>query len=170
VTPIREARLRADFRMVSELVSQSGGTIRIEETTGNPPEIYVLGYRCTGIERLNANNPVYRSDHRVRIELPANYPGHKPLVAMLTPIFHPHIWENNIVCIGQWKINEYLDRLVLRIGAIIQYDPQYFDFGSPANHTAASWAQVHKRLFPVGTCNFTKPANGSGEISWTTLK
>lgn len=172
MSSVRQRRLGEDFRMVTELVAASGVALTIIETRGTPPETYVLKYQCRGIERIDRDAPVYRIEHRVRIELPAAYPAQQPVAIMLTPIFHPHVFSTSIICLGKrWTPAEYLDSLILRIGAIIQYDPQYFDFLSPANREAASWAQGHMRLFPVGRCNFREARSGSsGEMLWTNIK
>ena len=169
---VRQRRLTSDFEMVRALASNSAGTIAIDRVSGNPPERYVITYRCRGVERLDGSSrPVYRDVHTVQIDLSAAYPGQKPMASMLTPIFHPHIWTNNVICLGKrWTPAEYLDSLVLRIGAIIQFDPQYFDFGSPANSVAATWARQNMRLFPVGKCNFKASQQSTGTISWTTIK
>jgi len=172
MSSVRQRRLSEDYRMVMELVAASGGALAISETRGTAPETYVLKYRCKGIERIDRDAPVYRDEHRVRIELPAAYPAQQPVAIMLTPIFHPHVFPMNNICLGKrWTPAEYLDSLILRIGAIIQYDPQYFDFSSPANREAASWAQGHMQMFPVGRCNFRELRSGPiGEMQWTNIK
>ena len=48
---IREKRLENDFKELSQLVSDSGGTLAIVSTQGKPPNQYVIEYRCRGIER-----------------------------------------------------------------------------------------------------------------------
>lgn len=162
---------QADLQMVQSLVSNSGGTLTIERVSGNPPEGYVIAYRCRGIERINGGRPVYRDVHRVQIELAASYPAQQPRATMLTPIFHPHVFPNDVICLGRrWTPAEYLDNLILRIGAIIQYDPQYFDFNSPANSSATTWAQQNMRSFPIGTCNFKTGQSPAGTIAWTSIK
>jgi ubiquitin-protein ligase len=172
MSSVRQRRLNEDYRMVTELIAASGSTLSIKESRGSPPETYLLNYRCKGIERVECDTPVYRNEHRVCIELPAVYPAQQPVATMLTPIFHPHVFPTSVICLGRrWTPAEYLDSLILRIGAIIQYDPQYFDFSSPANRDAASWAQRHMRLFPVGRCSFREPLSASsGEMLWTNIK
>jgi ubiquitin-protein ligase len=168
---VRHRRLQADLQMVQSLVSNSGGTLVIGGVSGNPPESYVMQYRCKGIERIDQGHPVYREIHRVQIDLAASYPAQQPKDTMLTPIFHPHVFTHNLICLGKrWTPAEYLDSLVLRIGAIIQYDPQYFDFNSPANTAAAAWARQNMRLFPIGRCNFKVVQRPTGAISWTNIK
>ena len=43
---VREKRLQNDFQNLSELVDNSGGTLAIISTSGNPPYEYVIEYRC----------------------------------------------------------------------------------------------------------------------------
>ena len=49
---IREKRLENDFKELSQLVRNSGGTLSIVSTKGKPVEVYTIEYRCKGIERL----------------------------------------------------------------------------------------------------------------------
>jgi hypothetical protein len=62
-----------------------------------------------------------------------------------------------------------LDQLVLRIGSIVQYEPQYFNFNSPANPVAAAWAHANLRLFPLGHCKFRDAAEAQVAVQWTDL-
>ena len=168
---VRQRRLASDYQRLKALAEASGGTLIIESTAGNPPDTYVLAYKCRGIERLTGNGPVYRDSHRVEIRLPAIYPALQPLCTVLTPIFHPHVWQNNMVCLGKsWRPAEYLDLLALRIGAVIQCEPQYFDFEHPANREAAAWAHQHMTLFPLGNCKFWVSPDPMAQIQWTDMK
>ena len=168
---VRNARLRSDHDRLQALVKGSEGSITIDSQKGTPPQTYVLSYKCKGIERLNGDKPVYRNLHRVQIQFGASYPAQQPTVTMLTPIFHPHVFTHNAVCLGRrWTPSEYLDNLVLRIGSIIQYEPQYIDFASPANSTAASWARSHMNMFPIDRCTFKgSQSSNEGGIQWTNL-
>ena len=167
---VRQRRLTADHQRLKALVESSGGTLSIESAAGDPPEVYVLLYKCRGIERLNSDAPVYRDSHRVQIRLPAIYPALQPLCTMLTPLYHPHVWQNNMVCLGKsWRPAEYLDLLALRLGAIIQCEPQYFDFEHPANREAAEWTRQHMSLFPLDTCKFWVPPDPMAQIQWTEM-
>ncbi len=47
--------------------------------------------------------------------------------------------------------SEFLDLFVKRVGSIICFDPDYFDFNSPANRTAMDWAKRHMNSFPTDT-------------------
>lgn len=161
-------RLTSDYQKVLDLVASSGGTVEMVSARGNPPNDYTVVYHCRGLTNLSGSMPVYGEHHKVRLQLTANYPREKPVVTMLTPMFHPHVFTNLTVCIGTWIINESLDNLLLRLGAIIQYHPDYFNFSSPANPLAANWAKLNLGLFPLGQCNF-KGLPGNGGVQWTNL-
>lgn len=169
---VRDRRLESDLQKLTQLAERSDGTVRITSTSGKPPHTYTIALRCKGIECLNGNSPVFREYHQIAIQLPAAYPSPagRPVVSFLTPIFHPHVFPNQMVCLGSTVVGEYLDSLVLRIGALIQCDPKYFNFSSPANREAAQWAQQHRHLFPLGTCSFAGTKTGGSEIEWTELK
>ncbi|NCS00653.1 MAG: hypothetical protein GPJ07_01295 [Microcystis aeruginosa G13-07] len=149
---VRETRLTNDLRQVSELIANSGGSLKLISKTGNPPYEYVIEYRCKGIETVNGNNPVYRNTHQVKIILGTNYPREKPDVKFLTPIFHPNVFSNQNVCLGNyWTPGETVTELILRIGKIIQYSKDVLNLKSPANGTAKTWASNNMSRFPVDT-------------------
>ncbi|MCA2685278.1 MAG: hypothetical protein IM504_01415 [Microcystis sp. M038S2] len=149
---VRETRLTNDLRQVSELIANSGGSLKLISKTGNPPYEYVIEYRCKGIETVNGNNPVYRNTHQVKIILGTNYPREKPDAKFLTPIFHPNVFSNQNVCLGNyWTPGETVTELILRIGKIIQYSKDVLNLKSPANGTAKTWASNNMSRFPVDT-------------------
>jgi hypothetical protein len=156
----RDLRLQSDYAGVLALVHASRGTLRIDEVKGRPPDAYTLTYRCRGIESLKAGKPVYRATHSVRIQLPARYPAPSapPIVKMLTPIFHPHVYPNLEVCMGSWQTSEYLEDFVLRLGALIQYDRIYMNVRDPANEEAVDWARKNLILLPTDHCTFGSEA------------
>ncbi len=152
----RDLRLQSDYAHLHELAAHSGGTLRIEETTGQPTDQYILAYRCRTIERLDHGRPVYRNLNRVEIKLPAKYPApfDAPRVRMLTPVWHPHVYKSLVVCMGDWKTSEYLDAFALRLGALLQFEKEFFDVRDPANEEAIDWARRNLLLFPTDTCTF----------------
>lgn len=162
---VREKRLTNDFKELSDFVANSGGSLRIVSTAGNPPYEYVIEYRCKGIEKLQGDNPVYRNTHQVKIKLGSNYPKQKPDATFLTPIFHPNVWPSRDVCLGDyWTPSETLTQLVLRIGKIIQYSKDVLNLGSSANSSAKSWASNKMSLFPIDHQAFKIAIKG-----WTDL-
>jgi ubiquitin-protein ligase len=152
----RDLRLQSDYTHLRSLAEGSGGTLTIEECKGRPPDHYVLVYKCRSIERLENGKPLYRSLHRVEIKLPAKYPAPyaAPRVRMLTPLWHPHVYKNLVVCMGDWKTSEYLDAFALRLGALLQFEKEFFDIRDPANEEAIDWARKHLLLFPTDICTF----------------
>jgi hypothetical protein len=73
---------------------------------------------------------------------------------MLTPVWHPHVYKNLVVCMGDWTTSEYLDVFALRLGALLQFEKEFFDVRDPANEEAIDWARRNLLLFPTDTCTF----------------
>lgn len=171
MTDVRKKRLQSDCDRVRELVAQSGGTVEISSTSGNPPTLYELTYHCAGVVRVVAERPELRYAHKVQIELGLDYPRIQPRARVLsTPNFNPHVWrDTSVLCLGRWAANEFLDDLVLRIGGIIQLEPRYLNEKSPANREAMDWARENKHLLPVGTCTFRRETRCRGNIQWENL-
>lgn len=154
---VREERLENDYRALQRLCAFNEPVkIKILEKKGQPPEEYRIQLsNCKGVESVISDLPKYRTEHILVIsKFSANYPdpGELPTVKMETPIFHPNIYSKS----GEFcfrgnefgKINEPLDTLVERIISMIQYEN--LKFGTPANKTAAEWADKHKHyLFPL---------------------
>ncbi|MBI6546658.1 MAG: hypothetical protein HY692_07675 [Cyanobacteria bacterium NC_groundwater_1444_Ag_S-0.65um_54_12] len=146
----RARRLYSDHEKVLALLAKNHDALLLERTGGSPPAAYWLLYRCRGIAKLAENEPVFRTTHQLELRLPSSYPLQSPSVHVNTPIFHPHVFENGDVCLGaRWQVGEGLDNLLIRIGAILRYEPVYLDFDSAANREAAKWAQQHLALFPL---------------------
>ena len=152
----RDIRLRSDHIHLQRLAAGSGGTLLVEHTRGNPPDEYILVYKCRTIERLDKGRPVYRSFNRVEIKLPARYPApfDAPKARMLTPLWHPHVYKNLVICMGTWTTSEYLDAFALRLGALLQFEKEFFDIRDPANEEAIDWARRNLLLFPTDACTF----------------
>ena len=164
---IREKRLENDFKELSQLVNNSGGTLAIASTQGKPVEVYTIEYRCKGIESLRNNQPVYRTTHRVEITLGNNYPREKPNAKFITPIFHPNVYTSLNVCLGsEWTMAENLSELVIRIGKIIQYSDDVLNLKSPANSAAKNWAKNNMQRFPVDSQTFKANKKPTSTIVW----
>ena len=151
----RERRLRSDYEKVKRLVRDSGGSLRLVDVYGNPPRRYVIEYHCNGLVKKKDGRMMLRLRHQVDIGLDSDYPMSKPAARMLTPIFNPHIYTSNDICLGVvWSPSETLDTLILRIGALIQLDPQVLNAGSPANVYANDWVAKNRHKIPLGTVSF----------------
>lgn len=152
----RELRLKADHEHLQQLARRSGGTIAVESARGRPPDDYVIVFRCRGIERLEGGKPVYRQLHRVHIRLPARYPAPSapPAARMLTPLFHPHVYPDQTICIGFWQTTENLESFVLRLGDMLRLSRQYLNVKDPANQEAMDWLAKNLILTPTDNCTF----------------
>ncbi len=168
----RTRRLTVDHGKLEALVARSGGALEIARSTGKPPHRYVLVLACKGIERLEGDQAVFRTEHRFEIRIPAAYPLVPPHVRLLTPIFHPHVHANQDVCIGyRWAVGEGLDNLVVRIASFIRGEPGYFDLDSVANAEAADWVEAHMALFPLQADPFgggpsARPVPAERRVVW----
>ena len=153
----REMRLEEDAKQLRNLVNSSNGTIQIVSFRGVPPQEYQLLFRCRGIAGIVNDRPVYSDIHRVKIRLPLKYPAPSgpPHVTLLTSLFHPHVYTNGEVCIGDWETSEFLEEFVLRLGGLFQFDRRYLNVKDPANDAANHWAQKNLRLLPTDSVDFT---------------
>jgi len=160
-------RLQSDFRKVKELVSNSGGSLKLIETTGNPPTSYVMEYHCPSLVKDQFGSLHIEYNHQIQINLGANYPIGKPTAKVLTSIFNPHVFTHNTICLGAvWSVSETLDTLILRIGALLQLDPKVLDPKSPANYEAMNWVQTHKNKLPLGKISFKAKKDTNNKIIW----
>ncbi len=155
ITPMRMRRLKSDHEQMQRAFSK-WPHIRIEASTGNPPESYIVEYTLRGLERVpKVKDPVPREKHRVEVQLVSEYPRVGPKCRMLTPIFHPNI-DPATICVGDhWTAGERLVDLVVRIGEMISY--QAYNIKSPLNGEAAMWADLHGGELPIDTRNLRPP-------------
>ncbi len=167
---IRERRLENDFKELTTLVNTSGAKLALISKQGQPPYHYIIEYRCRGIARVQGIEPTFRTTHRVEINIGSNYPKEKPDAKFLTAIFHPNVYTNQRVCLGNyWTMAETLSELVLRIGKIIQYSDDVLNLESPANPDAKNWAKNNLRRFPVDTQTFKVNQKLLTTIVWNDL-
>jgi ubiquitin-protein ligase len=155
VNPVRERRLRSDYTAARAVCMASRQRIVLEECLGDPPEAYHFVYHCLGVARMEGNTPVYAEQHRVFVQFPAQYPAQAPLLRILSPAVHPHVWANGVVCLGAWRPTEKLDSLLQRVGDILTYAPAALNWRSVANDEAAAWARQNLDLFPLDQPLFT---------------
>ncbi len=169
MSTVRERRLRHDHDALLRLCEQTHQRIAVERAEGNPPSVYVLALHGRSVACLQDGQPLYTTRPRVRIQFPAQYPAEPPQASVLSPIFHPHIWPNRMVCLGKWSPAEKLDSLVLRIASILIFDPAQFNWKSVANHEAAAWAQHHLQLFPLDDLFQSLPQqpSESRQLQWS---
>lgn len=165
----RENRLKTDYQKLQAAVAVSGGDIRLVRASGSPPTRYVIEFHCPSLFREPGGRLSSRQVHQVEISLGAEYPlpGGRPTARLITPVFNPHVFESGTICLGEWKPTETLDVLVLRIGALLQWDPKVLNPHSPANHEAMNWAMQHPEKLPLGTVTFKAVAKLEDRVRWT---
>ena len=147
--PVRRRRLLSDLAAAQRVASASEGRIILQSAAGDPPESYVFLFRCRSLSALTPQGPVFTDQHFVRLQCSAAYPAQPPFATMLSPVIHPHIWPNSLLCLGTWKPHEKFDSLLQRIGSILCYDPSAINWRSVADDAAAAWARTQQHLFPL---------------------
>jgi ubiquitin-protein ligase len=142
----RLRRLIADHDSVRQLVQQS--TILDMSCSGDPVSTYLFRFNGRGLALDSDGNLMEQWSHEVRVHLGANYPRVSPELHWLTPIFHPNISANGLVCLGgystHWVPSLRLDDLCLMLWDMIRY--RNFDISSPYNRTAAEWAKTQRHF------------------------
>ena len=102
----RLRRLESDWRAMQQLQAESS---LIHITTpatpfAGPPEVYVVRFLGRGVWKPESSNAVLlREGHEVLIRLGASYPRMIPELVWRTPIFHPNISSNGVVCLGGYS-------------------------------------------------------------------
>ena len=141
----RRRRLRNDLKALQRLRAES--SIFEFAATGDPPESYLIRFHGRGLTRAGKGRVEIRGVHEVRIDLGASYPRQMPEMAWQSPIFHPNISGNGVVCLGgygtYWVPSLNLDELCEMLWDMVRY--RNFDVESPYNREAANWAKVQKQ-------------------------
>ena len=146
----RLRRLLADYDGICQLRDQS--TILEFESSGEPPQKYRLKFSGTGIWRGPGNRIKLSDRHECLIEFGAAYPRLVPNLAWQTPIFHPNISNNGVVCLGgygtHWAPSLTLAELCSMLWDMIRF--KNYDTESPYNREAAIWAKSQTDfVFPI---------------------
>ena len=144
----RERRLDADYQSVRKLMAES--SIFSFESSGATPTRYEFCFRGKGLARDKAGTIYVAEKHEVVVELGASYPRLIPTLAWQSPIFHPNISNNGVVCLGgygtHWVPSLTLSAMCTMLWDMIRY--KNFDAQSPYNRDAAMWA-VHQTDFQL---------------------
>lgn len=148
----RDRRLNADFKSVQQLMEES--SIFSFEANGMPPQKYRLIFKGSGFWRDNYGVISVIHRHEVLVELGAAYPRMVPNLAWQTPIYHPNISNNGVVCLGgygtHWVPSLTLNEMCTMLWDMIRY--KNFDTESPYNREAALWAKTQSDFqFPIDT-------------------
>lgn len=158
----RDRRLNSDFRSVQKLMEES--TIFSFHATGNPPQRYRLIFRGSGFCRNRHGTVCVSNEHEVLVELGAAYPRMVPNLAWQTPIFHPNISNNGVVCLGgfgtHWVPSLTLSEMATMLWDMIRY--KNFDTESPYNREAALWAKMQSDFrFPIDSRSIRDRISGA---------
>ncbi len=164
----RSRRLANDRRVMLRL--QQASPILDFETpevrVPSLPEEYRVNFRGWGVYRRVGELEVRLRDwHQVRIRLGASYPRMMPELFWNTPIFHPNISSQGVVCLGgystHWAPSLQLDRLCEMLWDMIRY--RNYDVESPYNREAARWARTQLQYgFPLDPRPLRPPAATTG--------
>ncbi len=146
----RDRRLNSDFQSIQNLKEES--SIFSFVGRGRPPQKYRLVFEGIGFQRDRHGNISLSSYHEVLVELGAAYPRMVPNLAWQTPIFHPNISNNGVVCLGgygtHWVPSLTLSEMCTMLWDMIRY--KNFDTESPYNREAALWAKTQTDyIFPI---------------------
>lgn len=146
----RDRRLNSDFRSVQVLAEES--TIFSFHAGGDPPKKYRLIFDGAGFQRHKNGAITVAQRHEVLVELGAAYPRMVPNLAWQTPVFHPNISNNGVVCLGgygtHWVPSLTLSEMCTMLWDMIRY--KNFDTESPYNREAALWAKSQTDFaFPI---------------------
>jgi hypothetical protein len=151
----RLRRLRSDHRAMEELRAQSS---ILDYSAPGPlfgglPDTYLVVFQGPGLWRPEGSSQVLLRDrHAVLIRLTAAYPRMMPELIWRTPVFHPNISANGVVCLGgyssHWVPSLQLDELCTMLWDIVRY--QNYDVDSPYNREAARWVRDQEAYaFPL---------------------
>ncbi len=143
-----QLRRASDLERLRALAAASGGRLQLLEGSERPGAPIRLQLRCrtAGGEGYPARAI---EGVTLRIDLPARYPFERPVVSVETPIFHPNVFDNGVVCQGdQWLPSEGLDLLVQRMARLVSFDPAHVNPGSAANGRAANWYMAQRAATP----------------------
>lgn len=151
----RLRRLRSDLTAMQQLQAESS----ILDFTvpgpmfGGSPDVYTVFFHGRGLWVPEGSNEVrVRHRHEAMIRLGASYPRMMPELVWKTPVFHPNISANGVVCLGgystHWVPSLQLDELCTMLWDMIRYEN--FDIESPYNRQAAQWIKEQSTFaFPV---------------------
>ena len=157
----RDRRLQADFEAVKRLSHQS--SIFSFESSGDSHQRYRMFFAGRGLARASDGRIGLADKHEVVVELGAAYPRLIPQLAWQTPVFHPNISNNGVVCLGgyatHWVPSLTLDKLCSMLWDMIRY--KNYDIESPYNRDAALWIRTQNQFsLPLDARSIRDPNNG----------
>ena len=141
----KEIRMKNDYEEMLKLKSES--SIVDFQTSGTPPSLYLLTFRCNGMRLDDESNPVEVNEHRCQIQLGSQYPSQPPDVTWLSPIFHPNIKLQAVCHSGQWAPSWSLAEFVSELADMVRYAK--YNLHSVLDTKAAEWAKHNLQRFPL---------------------
>ncbi len=146
------ARREVDIAHLRKLAAASGGLLQVlaEPSPGKPRFELQLALRTAGSRRYPEQ---HQSQCRVLITLDPRHPFLPPAATVLTPIFHPNVFESGVVCMGaKWLPSEGMDLFVRRLVRLLAFDPLLVNMRSAAHSAALAWyssaLRQHPQAFP----------------------
>lgn len=143
----RVNRIKSDGESLMALNRQSR-LLRVKPVPGDDTW-YKVVYECRGLARENGE--IREVDfHLMDVYLHKNYPRQPPRLEWQTEIFHPNILSvsrGGGVCVGAWAPSESLQKLVVRIGEMVQY--KIYNLSDALDLQARDWAATNLERFPV---------------------
>lgn len=164
-------RLASDRARLAELVRRTGGRVVViaNPTPASPRLVVELRYPTAGSHAYPGDR---RESSRLAIDFGARYPFEAPRASVLTPVFHPNVWANGVVCLGTgWIPGEGLDLFVQRIVRLLVFSPDLVNVHSAANPEALRWYVLrrmeHPWAFPAESPDFGEAeVPGSPGVRW----
>ncbi len=150
----------ADFELVQNAIVQYP-SIKLVQTSGEPPEYYEVEYQVKGYTILPDKSIKISKKHQVSLTLPFGYPHFAPNVKPLTPLFHPDIDPGAIRIADFWQENKTLADLIIHIGQLITCET--FNIDAPFNKDAAEYFEEHTDDLPLDTLKLSGPEEISPE-------
>ena len=119
---------------------------------GDPPDRYVIQYRCLGLTRTADLRVVEGASWTVGIWFPSNYlrtaDPYRTLTWLAGDLWHPNVLPaRHLVCIGLLAPGTGLVELVHRIFDLITY--HRWAAHDALCHDAAQWARNERHRFPI---------------------
>ena len=143
-------------------------TIFSFQASGGPPQKYRLVFTGAGFQRDKNGIITVSNHHEVLVELGAAYPRMVPNLAWQTPVFHPNISNNGVVCLGgygtHWVPSLTLSEMCTMLWDMIRY--KNFDIDSPYNREAALWAKMQSDFdFPIDVRSIRDKISGEKNVA-----
>jgi ubiquitin-protein ligase len=147
----RQQRLESEWSLLQQVNADSDHVQveAIEILPGRAPEKYRVTFVCRGIAGIDpSRNPVFGTEHRVRMECHAGFPADVPFLHWETPIWHPNIEHagQKRVCVNktEWLGGLALADLCQQMFEMVQYKNYHADPGNPPyplDMEAANWVR-----------------------------